>query len=1054
MRHYKYVYTSFERCPFSVILPKIKVIAPYVNAEFLISFKGKHSRIKYIVSECSVSDMLGHKASAKLEGESNFHDKIKHTAAIEVSGFLSSQFTLIITILTAVGEVLDVTYIYDRGKPLLLKSVAVADMPETEKEFFSTTFNSVVEQVKLGFDSTSNKKNDNGVLPQNHSFDEYISALSSELFFLKQNGGKKYKVSDGRLLTSNSSEICYSFELETELYLSDDAPVSLLRGTETVKGTVVVCDGFQIIVSLERNIGHTVTSAQISVEPWKLLENLRDRVRLISQNDRIAWKLFHQGPSLASKTPGAINIKTGQDIAIKNALDNDITVIWGPPGTGKTYTMAQITGCFVSMGKSVLIVSHSNISVDNVVKQISNQFSKNHLAPILSRGKVLRYGYVRDEELNKNDNCVAFNFTLNSHPELKKQYSSFSEQSAKLKIELQYKPDIKKAETRKDIEKKLKSIRTILKTETQLLMSKAQVVATTVSKIYMDKLFDNRKYDVVMFDEVSMAYIPQILCAATFAKERFICVGDFRQLSPIVQNESAKEILQRDIFSFLNINRNGEPCDHKWLVMLNEQRRMHPHISKFSNKEIYGKLLKDHPSVTSRNRSIVSGPPVPESAISLIDLYGTFCAASKNLDNSRFNILSAIVSFAIALKAETSQNDSLFRDVKNEEKVGIITPYAAQTRLIRALIQDYRQKESTEISCATVHQFQGSERNVVIFDAVESYPFSKPGWLVSKNENESVLRLINVALTRAKHKFITLANTRFWTNRFNGTKNTYYLLLEHIKKNNTVVGIKDDILFEFIRSLDFGKSIKPFYTASEAWEDLLKDVNSAKKKIYISLPTDKLNTLYATAFISAIKKVSNSGVSVSGTAREVDFLNSDWKGFIFKSKDSYFPLIIIDDKITWYGFPLCELFFEDKNSKYLTPRSPIFRISGKYTNDMICSLCDSGFYIDEQGTRAKLTEKTAASVGMGFSQYISNTEVCKKCGEQMNIVRGRTGKFSLKCTSCNSYDFIPVHTLNKYLDEVNAKCSVCGKDLYAGVGQYGIYVKCNNGHFTKLTELL
>ena len=48
---------------------------------------------------------------------------------------------------------------------------------------------------------------------------------------------------------------------------------------------------------------------------------------------------------------------------------------------------------------------------------------------------------------------------------------------------------------------------------------------------------------------------------------------------------------------------------------------------------------------------------------------------------------------------------------------------------------------------------------------------------------------------------------------------------------------------------------------------------------------------------------------------------------------------------------------------------------------------------------------------------------------------------------------ISVHTMNQFLDEINAKCSKCGNDLYAGVGQYGIYVRCSNGHFTKLSEL-
>jgi AAA15 family ATPase/GTPase len=95
---------------------------------------------------------------------------------------------------------------------------------------------------------------------------------------------------------------------------------------------------------------------------------------------------------------------------------------------------------------------------------------------------------------------------------------------------LQYKHDTEKAEKRKNIEKLLKNIRAKLKAESQAVTSNAQVVATTISKVYMDKIFENVKYDVVMFVEVSMAYVPQLLCAATYARERFIRVGDFRNV--------------------------------------------------------------------------------------------------------------------------------------------------------------------------------------------------------------------------------------------------------------------------------------------------------------------------------------------------------------------------------------------------------------------------------------------------------------------------------------------------------------------------------------------
>ena len=578
MKKYKSVQQNFNDCPFKIMLLKITIVEPFINIEFSVSFIGKSHPVKYMVKECTVTDKLGNVSTVNPKGQSNFLGDTKTTVVIEERRLLKSSFTLVITILTMDGDSVDVTYFCERNKQSILKSIAIADMTEQEKDLFITEFNTAVEQMETIGNEPSGNKAKAQAPPQNHDFDKYIDAISSELFFLKHHRGKKHKVTDGRLLTPNSNEFCYSFELESELYLSDDAPVSVIRGLETVNGTVIVCDGFQIIVSLEHNIGDTVPSAQISVEPWKLLEKLRDRVKAINPNNHIAWKLFYQGPTLADKVSNVTTVKRGQDVAIRHALEEDITVIWGPPGTGKTYTMAQMTERFVYMGKNVLIVSHSNISVDNVVKQISNQFSQNHLAPILTKGKVLRYGYVRDEELSQNDNCVAFNFALNSYPELKTQYLTISEESKKLKIELQFKQDTAKAARRKELEKILKGIRTKLKTEAQTLTSKAQVVATTVSKIYMDKLFDNKKYDVVMFDEVSMAYVPQLLCAATFSKEKFICVGDFRQLAPIVQAEKAKDILQSDIFSFLNICRYNEIYNHPWLVMLNEQRRMHPHI--------------------------------------------------------------------------------------------------------------------------------------------------------------------------------------------------------------------------------------------------------------------------------------------------------------------------------------------------------------------------------------------------------------------------------------------------------------------------------------------
>ena len=77
------------------------------------------------------------------------------------------------------------------------------------------------------------------------------------------------------------------------------------------------------------------------------------------------------------------------------------------------------------------------------------------------------------------------------------------------------------------------------------LVQEASFVATTVSKAVVDKTLYSQSFDLVIFDEASMAYVPQIVFAAGLASERFLCLGDFRQLPAIVQNPE-DNILRKD----------------------------------------------------------------------------------------------------------------------------------------------------------------------------------------------------------------------------------------------------------------------------------------------------------------------------------------------------------------------------------------------------------------------------------------------------------------------------------------------------------------------------
>ena len=240
------------------------------------------------------------------------------------------------------------------------------------------------------------------------------------MYYLRNNGGRKYKVTNGVRINDNKNGYPYRFELEAELNLADDSPITLTIGAISASGSVLVCDGFELVVTIEKDLGPKVSLAYLSVEPWKLLEAQVNKLAAMTQNDRLAIKLLRDGPKLATKA-SYLKIPQGQTAAKEKAASEDITVIWGPPGTGKTHTMAEITIAFLKQGKKVLAVSHSNVSVDGIVKKLAELMRKAGMEQYLKDGKILRYGYVRDPELQEDRSAVAFNYALDRNPRLKKE---------------------------------------------------------------------------------------------------------------------------------------------------------------------------------------------------------------------------------------------------------------------------------------------------------------------------------------------------------------------------------------------------------------------------------------------------------------------------------------------------------------------------------------------------------------------------------------------------------------------------------------------------------
>ncbi len=148
----------------------------------------------------------------------------------------------------------------------------------------------------------------------------------------------------------------------------------------------------------------------------------------------------------------------------------------------------------------------------------------------------------------------------------------------------------------KEIDERLASI------EDEVLRE-ARLIATTLTKAYLNKTVCARTFDAVIADEASMAAIPALCFAAGLSKGKVVIVGDFRQLAPIAiadddkePNELVRKWLRKDVFDHAGIIQAvDEGCGEQdgRLVMLRKQYRMHPEISQIPNHLAYKDKLED-----------------------------------------------------------------------------------------------------------------------------------------------------------------------------------------------------------------------------------------------------------------------------------------------------------------------------------------------------------------------------------------------------------------------------------------------------------------------------
>jgi len=246
------------------------------------------------------------------------------------------------------------------------------------------------------------------------------------------------------------------------------------------------------------------------------------------------------------------------------------------------------------------------------------------------------------------------------------------------------------------------------------------------------------QFDTVIIDEASQISVPLGLLGMINAK-KWVVVGDHHQLQPVLKTLSTSDGSPPDDASIFSFLRNRYDID-QWLEY---HYRSHADIIGFSQEQIYdGNITIDDscPSgfdwtpadaPNSNVEAICDGPPV-----TFVDVAG------EQSWRKRFSgsVNTAEVDVVADLVTHLVDEHSI-----PESDLGVITPYRGQRTLISDELTDYG---GVEVS--TVDGFQGREREIIVFSAVNT---EKSGLQFAGNKNR-----FNVACTRPKDQFIMIGN--------------------------------------------------------------------------------------------------------------------------------------------------------------------------------------------------------------------------------------------------------------------------------------------------------
>lgn len=238
--------------------------------------------------------------------------------------------------------------------------------------------------------------------------DDFRMALEEEITAIEKNGTDSILVTNGREAHEQiGTAHCYEFDIDYMPVTPPDTPCTLKIGGASFEATVVKVEESKIILSLMQPIDVSLSRGHLNTGSIALMKKLIKRIEESSDKnnyfgDRLLSRpregQINRTDSLAPGTPAfSDEFNSEQQAAAISSLTNDITYIWGPPGTGKTHVISKIIQEAFNRngngaGDSILLVSHTNTAVDNALEKVLKNDEFKEINNAVSVFPILRLG--------------------------------------------------------------------------------------------------------------------------------------------------------------------------------------------------------------------------------------------------------------------------------------------------------------------------------------------------------------------------------------------------------------------------------------------------------------------------------------------------------------------------------------------------------------------------------------------------------------------------------------------------------------------------------------